>query len=421
MRDPYSLLGIKRNANSDEIKAAWRTKAKSIHPDHNQDDPDAGSRFAEVGQAYELLKDPQRRQRYDKAAEMQQTYMQQRQAAREAEARARAARANAEKVMEELARANAQRAQASAAQAQAAAEKQAAGQSQTAGQASAGQNTPNQNSTDKKAAGQAQAGTSAGQQNRAQGKSHGPETAEDMIDRIFGVGTEGRTDNTANAAGAENAANPASKNAEADKSEGTGPAEPKPPLPVLAVDLISALVRRIRGTAPPPEKAPDLAAEATVTIDDLLKHNSITLHLPEDREVRFALENGMSDGHVLRLKAQGTKLPGMKQGDLVVTIKVAKDNRFKVDGFDLHTELKISLEDAVLGRDVTLATPDGEKSLTVEPWSGSDRSIRMNGLGLRDEAGLRGDLVVELRIVLWEKPDQKVTDLMRHMRHGLYV
>jgi hypothetical protein len=40
---------------------------------------------------------------------------------------------------------------------------------------------------------------------------------------------------------------------------------------------------------------------------------------------------------------------------------------------------------------------------------------------LADDAGGRGDLVVEVRVVLWDKPDPKVIDLMRHMRHGLFV
>ena len=39
MRDFYSILGVKRDAGADEIKAAWRTKAKSVHPDQNRDDP----------------------------------------------------------------------------------------------------------------------------------------------------------------------------------------------------------------------------------------------------------------------------------------------------------------------------------------------------------------------------------------------
>ncbi|WP_221972916.1 J domain-containing protein, partial [Rhizobium laguerreae] len=88
MRDPYKILGVKRDAAADEIKAAWRNMAKSAHPDHNQDDPTATARFAEIGRAYETLKDPRKRSLFDNALRMaeakkhEQTIMQQRQAAR---------------------------------------------------------------------------------------------------------------------------------------------------------------------------------------------------------------------------------------------------------------------------------------------------------------------------------------------------
>ena len=121
MRDPYKVLGVKRDADADEIKAAWRNMAKAVHPDHNQGDPTATARFAEIGRAYETLKDPRKRNLFDSAVRMaeakkqEQTIMQQRQAAREAAARAKAAQANAERVMEELARANASAQKAAAA------------------------------------------------------------------------------------------------------------------------------------------------------------------------------------------------------------------------------------------------------------------------------------------------------------------
>ena len=51
----------------DEIKAAWRAVAKAVHPDQNKDDPLATQRFAEAGRAYEVLKDPKLRNRYDYA------------------------------------------------------------------------------------------------------------------------------------------------------------------------------------------------------------------------------------------------------------------------------------------------------------------------------------------------------------------
>ena len=65
MRDPYTVLGVSRAADQIEIKAAWRAMAKKLHPDQNRNDPQAQSRFTEVGRAYDLLKDPDKRRRYD--------------------------------------------------------------------------------------------------------------------------------------------------------------------------------------------------------------------------------------------------------------------------------------------------------------------------------------------------------------------
>ncbi|MFI5046223.1 MAG: J domain-containing protein [Acidimicrobiia bacterium] len=65
MADPYETLGVARNATDDEIKRAYRTLARTFHPDSNPDDPDAESQFKEINLAYEVLRDPERRRRYD--------------------------------------------------------------------------------------------------------------------------------------------------------------------------------------------------------------------------------------------------------------------------------------------------------------------------------------------------------------------
>ncbi len=65
-KDPYEILGIRRNATQEEIKKAYRRLAKQYHPDRNPNDKSAEQRFKEVHAAYEVLGDPERRSQYDR-------------------------------------------------------------------------------------------------------------------------------------------------------------------------------------------------------------------------------------------------------------------------------------------------------------------------------------------------------------------
>lgn len=64
-RDYYEVLGVDRDASEDEIKRAYRKKAFEFHPDRNPDDPEAETRFKEAAEAYDVLRDTGKRQRYD--------------------------------------------------------------------------------------------------------------------------------------------------------------------------------------------------------------------------------------------------------------------------------------------------------------------------------------------------------------------
>ncbi len=64
-RDYYEVLGVSKSASADEVKKAYRKMALKYHPDKNPDDAEAEAKFKEAAEAYEVLRDPQKKQRYD--------------------------------------------------------------------------------------------------------------------------------------------------------------------------------------------------------------------------------------------------------------------------------------------------------------------------------------------------------------------
>src|SRR5437660_11289251 len=66
MRDPYEVLGVRRDASAAAIKSAYRKLAKKHHPDNNKNDPKSAARFSELNAANEIVGDEEKRKQFDR-------------------------------------------------------------------------------------------------------------------------------------------------------------------------------------------------------------------------------------------------------------------------------------------------------------------------------------------------------------------
>jgi len=124
---------------------------------------------------------------------------------------------------------------------------------------------------------------------------------------------------------------------------------------------------------------------------------------------------GVADGERLRIAGKGhAGTRGGVPGDLYLTVQVEPHPRFRRDGDDLHIVVPVAVHEAALGARFEIPTFDGPVRLRVPPGTQSGQRLRLRERGVvsrRD--GTRGDLVVELRIVLPAVLDERTRALMR--------
>jgi curved DNA-binding protein len=128
-----------------------------------------------------------------------------------------------------------------------------------------------------------------------------------------------------------------------------------------------------------------------VTLAEVAKGTERTVSV-DGRRLQVKIPAGVSDGAKIRLRDQGVTL----------TVKVKPDPRFRRDGSDLSTEIRLSLSEALLGGEVPVATPTGSVKLRIRPntQNGQVITLRSRGLPKRGKPNERGDLHVTVRAVL---------------------
>ena len=131
--------------------------------------------------------------------------------------------------------------------------------------------------------------------------------------------------------------------------------------------------------------------------------------------VTIRVPAGVSDGARIRIPEQGNAgVRGGRSGDLYIAVQVEASDMFRREGDDFHLVVPVAVHEAALGAKIEVPAPDGSARLRIPPGTQAGQRFRVRGRGApspRD--GVRGDLVVEVKIVLPRLLDERSKELLR--------
>jgi molecular chaperone DnaJ len=355
-KDYYHILGVPENASGDDIKKAYRRLAKKYHPDANRNDPQAAERFKEIGEAYAVLSDDEKRKQYDQMRKLG----------------------------------------AFGGFGGFGAGGQAGGQSEV--------RFDFENLGDIGGLGDIFSQIFDRSRRRGGTRAERPARGRDVeyvLEIPFETAARGgkvtiavpMTDDCATCGGSGNA--PGSKPRQCPECGGKGTITfgqggfaVSRPCPVCLG----------RGQVPT-QACPTCGGSGQTT---------------EQRQILLAVPAGVDNGSKLRLSGQGERdAAGSPPGDLIVTFKVQPHRFFRRDGLDIHCTVPINVAQAMLGSKIRVRTVEGKKvALRVPAGTQSGTRFRIPGQGV-EKAGRRGDQYVQVRVEVPEKLSEQQETLLR--------
>lgn len=119
-----------------------------------------------------------------------------------------------------------------------------------------------------------------------------------------------------------------------------------------------------------------------------------------EKRIELALPADVRDGLVLRLKGLGEPGEGAPAGDLLLTLRLASDERYRVLGNDLECDVEVTPWDALAGTRAEVRTTQGTATVNLPAETAAGKRLRLRGQGFADGAGGRGDVFAVVRFVL---------------------
>ncbi|KZD10313.1 DnaJ C-terminal domain-containing protein [Oceanibaculum pacificum] len=135
---------------------------------------------------------------------------------------------------------------------------------------------------------------------------------------------------------------------------------------------------------------------------------------PDGKTLDVAVPAGTQSGQTLRLKGQGRPgAHGSPPGDAYVEVTVKPHPYFERVDMNIHLDLPVTLQEAVMGASIPVPTIHGRVQLKIPPGASGGTKMRLKGKGIHDsKSATHGDQYVTLRIMLPDPPDRELTDFL---------
>lgn len=169
-------------------------------------------------------------------------------------------------------------------------------------------------------------------------------------------------------------------------------------------------------------KGENVETEITVSIMDAFygKEKEISLRTIEGKMKKFQVKvpAGIRNNEKIRLIGQGKPGEnGGKPGDLLIKIHIENDKKYKLNGFDLYTNLLLSPWEAALGTKVNVNTIDEEISLYIAPGTQTGEQVRIDNKGYLDGKGGRGNLIINIQIMIPKQLTKEEEELFKQLKN----
>jgi len=355
--DYYADLGCSRSADQDEIKKAFRQKARKLHPDVNKS-PDAIKEFQQIQQAYEVLSDPQKKGLYDQFGE-------------------------------------------------AGVKGGGFGGGGGAGFSDFGDFSPFGDIFDSFFGG---GGGGGGRARKPQGPQQGDDLRLDLeIDftkAIFGGDEKIKISHleTCDTCENGNGMKPGTKPRTCGTCGGSG--------------IVTQVARTPLGMLQQQSACPQCQGTGQI-VDEYCGTCSGRGRLQKSKQLMITIPPGVDSGSRLRIRKEGDAGPkGGPPGDLYVFLKVKPSKDFKRDGADIYTEARISYVDAILGCEIDVKTVDGDTKLTIPAGTQPETVMKMDGKGAPKLGGKgeRGKQFVTVKVDIPTSVNKEEKELLMKLQ-----